>query len=161
MSLRKERLSWIFIGALLAAVGVTAYFVLLPQLQPHLTVRLGDGIFNARVITPKEYAKNGIQHANQLRADKAILHIYDSDGLWSIEMKNRHDPFDLVWLDGEKKVIHIVKNASTESDPATLFSPRVNARYMIEMRGGIVDSKAIHIDQEAYFDEYDIQGLKL
>ncbi|MDB5186645.1 MAG: hypothetical protein JWM07_117 [Candidatus Saccharibacteria bacterium] len=161
MSLRKERLSWIFIGALLAAVVVTAYFVLLPQLQPHLTVRLGDGIFNARVITPKDYAKNGMQHVNQLRADKAILHIYDSDGLWSIEMKDRHDSFDLVWLDSTKKVIHIVKNASAESVPATLFSPRINARYMIEMRGGSVDAKSIHIDHEAYFDENNIQGLKL
>lgn len=161
MSLRKERLSWVFIGALLAAVGATAYFVLLPQLQPHLTLRLGDGIFNARVITAKEYAKNGIQNTNQLREDKAILHIYDSDGLWSIDMKDRHERFDIVWLDHEKKVVHIVKNASSESKPSTLFSPLVNARYMIEVRGGIVDSKAIHINHAAHFDENNIQGLKL
>lgn len=161
MSLRKERLSWVFIGTLLAAVGFTAYFVLLPHLQPHLTLRIGDGVFKARVITPKEHAKNGIQNINRLREDKAVLHMYSTDGLWPIEMKDRHEPFDLVWLNDEKKVIHIVKNASAESTPSTSFSPLVNARYMIELRGGIVDSKAIRIDQAAHFDENNIQGLQL
>lgn len=161
MSLRKERLSWVFIGALLAAVGVAAYFVVLPQLQPHLTLRLGDGVFHARVVTAKEYAKNGMQHIDQLREDKAVLHIYDSDAWWSIDMKDRHEPFDLVWLDNAKKVVHIVKNASSASRPSTLFSPLVEARYLIEVRGGTVDSKAIQINHVAHFDEKNIQGLKL
>jgi uncharacterized membrane protein (UPF0127 family) len=161
MSLRKERLSWIFIGGLLAAVMVTAYFVLLPYLQPHLTLRLGDGVFNARFISPTEHAKNGIQDTDQLRQDKAILHMYGHEGKWSIDMKDRQEPFDLVWLDREKKVIHIVKSASAESTPSTVFSPQADARYMIEMRGGTVDSKAIRIDQDAQFDEYNVQGLKL
>lgn len=161
MSLRKERLSWVFIGALLAAVGTTAYFAVLPQLQPHLTLRLGDGIFHARVVTAKDHAKNGIQNINQLREDKAVLHMYNSDELWSIDMKDRHEQFDLVWLDNQKKVVHIVKNASSESRPSTLFRPLVEARYLIEVRGGIVDSKAIHINHAAHFDEKNIQGLKL
>jgi uncharacterized membrane protein (UPF0127 family) len=161
MSLRKERLSWVFIGALLAAVGATAHFVLLPQLQPHLTLRIGDGVFNARVVSASQYAKNGIQNISQLREDRAILHIYDSEELWSIDMKDRHDSFDIIWLDSEKKVVHIVKNASSESVPSTTFNPQVNARYMIEMRGGIVDAKSIRINSDAYFDEKNIQGLKL
>lgn len=161
MSLRRESLSWVLIGALLAAVGTTAYFILLPRLQSHLTLRLGDGIFNARVITSKEYAKNGIQNTSQLREDKVILRMYHSDALWSIDMKNRHEQFDIVWLDRNKKVVHIVKNASSESTPSTLFSPLVNARYMIEMRGGSVDLKSIQIDLSAYFDEKNIQGLQL
>ena len=117
MSLRKERLSWIFIGGLLAAVGATAYFVLLPQLQPHLTLRLGDGVFNARFISPTEYAKNGNQSIDELRQGKAVLRMYNDEGQWSMEMKDRQKPFDLVWLDGNKKVVHIVKNASAESSP--------------------------------------------
>lgn len=161
MSLRKERLSWIFIGGLLAAVGATAYFVLLPQLQPHLTLRLGDGVFNARFISPTEYAKNGNQSIDELRQGKAVLRMYNDEGQWSMEMKDRQKPFDLVWLDSKKKVVHIVKNASAESTPSTRFNSQANARYVIELRGGTVDSKAIRINQEANFDEYNIQGLKL
>lgn len=161
MSLRKERLSWVFIGVFLAAVVTTAYVVLLPQIQPHITLRLGDGVFNARVITPAEYVKKGMAYAGQLRKDRAILHVYDSNALWTIDMKTRDTPFDLVWLDNEKKVVYIVKNASGESTPTTVFGPRSDARYIIELRAGIVDSKSIRIDQSAYFDENNIQGLKL
>lgn len=160
MSLRKERLSWIFILVLLAAVIATAYFIVWPRLQPHLTLRMGDGVFNARVISAKEYAKHGMPHTEQLREDKAVLYMHDSDNLWSIDMKQRRSLFDIVWLDSNKKVVHIVKNASAESLPDTTFSPKQNARYMIELRGGTVDAKAINISDEAYFDEKNIQGLK-
>lgn len=161
MSLRKERLSWMFIGIILAAVIATAYFVVWPRLQPHVTLRIGDGVFNARFISAEEYAKNGMPDTDQLRADKAVLHVYNSDGLWPIDMKQRHAFFDIVWLNGEKKVVHIVKNASADSVPATTFSPKQQARYMIELRGGTVDARAISIDDEAFFDEQDVQGLKL
>lgn len=161
MSLRRDHISWVFIGALLAAVGVTAYFVLLPQLQPHLTLRIGDGVFTTRVVTPKEFAKYGTRDIGHLREDKAVLRMYSQSSFWSIEMKNRQESFDLVWLDNKKKVVHIVKNASADSTPSTLFSPLIDARYIIELRGGIVDSKSIHIDQEAYFDEKNIKGLQL
>lgn len=161
MSLRKERLSWVFIGILLAAVIATAYFVVWPRLQPHLTLRIGDGVFNARVISAEEYAKNGMPDTEQLSADNAVLHVYSSDGLWSIDMKQRHSFFDVVWLNKEKKVVHIVKNASADSVPDTTFSPKQDARYMIELRGGTVDAKAIGIDDEAFFDEQDARGLKL
>lgn len=161
MSLRKERMSWIFIGILLAAVIATAYFVLWPKLQPHVTLRMGDGVFSARLISVEQYAKYGVPHSDQLRADKAVLHVYDDDGMWPIDMKKRQALFDIIWLDSNKKVVHIVKNASAESLPSTTFSPRQDARYMIELRGGTVDVKAIGIDDEAYFDEHDIQGLDL
>ncbi|HEV7951916.1 MAG TPA: DUF192 domain-containing protein [Candidatus Saccharimonadales bacterium] len=129
-------------------------------MQPHLTLWVGDGVFNARVITPSEYANNSNQNATYLRQDNAVLRIYDRDGAWSVDMKDRHEQFDLVWLDGNKKVIHIVKNASAESAPSTVFRPLVDARYLIELQGGTVDEKTIRIDRAAHFEEGNIQGLK-
>ena len=161
MSLRKERMSWIFIGVLLAAVIATAYFVVWPRLQPHLVVRLGDGVFNARVITAKEYANSGMPHVDKLREGKAVLHMHNSDALWSIDMRQRQALFDVIWLDSQKRVEYIVKNASADSVPDTTFSPKDSARYIVELRGGTVDTKAINIGDEAFFDENNIQGLQL
>ena len=161
MSLRRERLSWVFIVALLVVIGTAAYYVVWPQLQPNVTLHLGDGVFNARVISAKEYAKNGMPHTDQLRDGKAVLHMHESDGWWSIDMKQRRAAFDVVWLDSEKKVIYIVKHASADSASGTTFTPKEKARYMIELRGGTVDEKAITINDTAHFDENNIQGLKL
>jgi uncharacterized membrane protein (UPF0127 family) len=124
-------------------------------------LRIGDGIFNAQVISAQAYAKNGMPYIDQLREDKAVLHIYSVDAPWPIDMKQRKAQFDIVWLNNQKKVVYIVKNASAESVPDTTFAPKENARYMIELRAGTVDSKTINIEDEAFFDEGNIQGLKL
>lgn len=161
MSLQKDRLSWAFIGLLLLAVGSAAYFVLWPQLQPHVTLRLGDGIFNARIVTVKEHVQNGLPDTDQLPENKAVLHVYDRDGRWLMDMRQRRELFDVIWLSSEKKVVHIVKNASSDSMPSAVFSSDKDARYVIELRGGTVDARAIRINTAAYFDERNIEGLKL
>lgn len=160
MSLRKERLSWVFIGLFLAIIGATAYFVVLPQLRSQITVRLGDGVFTSRTVNARQSSEMSQLDVDQLRADRAIMHVYATDSLWTIDMKNRTALFDLVWLDENKKVVHIVKNASTESRPDTVFSPVESARYVMEFRAGTVEKKTIHINAVAVFDEKHIKVEK-
>jgi uncharacterized membrane protein (UPF0127 family) len=76
-------------------------------------------------------------------------------------MRERQELFDIVWLNSAKKVVHIVKNASADSASGAIFSSEKDARYVIELRGGTVDAKAIKINGTATFDENNIQGLKL
>jgi len=161
MSLQKDRLSWALIGLLLVAVGAAAYFILWPQLQPHLTLRLGDGVFTARVVGAEEYAKQGgIQPDVQLPEGHAVLYVHNSDGSWLVDMRKRHALSDIVWVNSAKKVVHIVKNASADSVSGTVFGSEKAARYVIELRGGTVDAKAIKINGLATFDESNTEGLK-
>lgn len=160
MSLRKERLSWVFIGLFLLVVAATVYWVILPQLQSRVTLRVGDGVFAGRVLKPQESIAQAQRDVQALRPGAAIMHVYLYDALWTIDTKHRTALFDFVWLDKDKKVVHIVKNASMESRPDTLFAPKVLARYIIELRGGTVDEKAIRIDNLAVFDEIHLEGAK-
>jgi uncharacterized membrane protein (UPF0127 family) len=152
MSLRKDRLSWAFIGLGLAVVGVTAYFALMPQLRPQLTLRLGDGVFDASVIRPSQNETYDF-NKQQLHDNQAVLRIYDSNGLWSVDVKKRTAVYDIIWLNESKKVIHIVKHASGDSKPETTFRPMESARYVLELAGGTVESKSMHIGGTAFFDE--------
>lgn len=161
MSLRRDRLSWLFIGFLLVAVMVTAYFVVWPQLQPHTTLRVGDGVFTARVFMPDVAQDRAATTSNPLRKDRAVVRVYAHDELWPVDMQDRQGTFDVVWLDKDKKIVHIVKNASADSVPSTSFQPATEARYMIELRGGTVDEKSLRIDSTAHFDEHNLRGLKL
>lgn len=152
MSLRKDRLSWAFIGLGLAVVGVTAYFALMPHLRPQLQLRLGDGVYDAIVLHP---ARSETYDVNKygLRQNQAILHIYDVDGIWPVDVKKRTVATDIVWLDSSKKVVYIVKHASGDSKPETTFRPTEFARYVVELSNGTVESKAMHIGGTAFFDE--------
>lgn len=58
-------------------------------------------------------------------------------------MKDMQYSIDIVWLDAAKKVIYIVKDAHPDSYPEVIFKPPQEARYVIELKAGVVDSKRI------------------
>lgn len=161
MSRRKDRLSWALIASFLIVVGLAAYYVLWPLLQPHVIVRLGDGLFSAQLITADATAKNTAHQGAELAENKAILRVYHHDALWPIDMAKRQAAFDIVWLNKDKQVIYIVKDASADSTSGTIFTPSSEARYMLELPNGTVEIKNIGIDDEAVFDENNLQGLVL
>lgn len=83
--------------------------------------------------------------------------VYPTDGKHAVWMKDMHYPLDIVWLDKDKKVIYIVKNAPPDSYPEK-FVPKKDARYILELPAGAVNEKAINIDLTALFDENRLEG---
>ena len=76
-------------------------------------------------------------------------------------MKDMNYPIDIVWLDKDKKIVYIVKNAPPESYPYETFVPKQDARYVLELPAGTVGPKSIVIGKEAAFDENTLEGFGL
>jgi uncharacterized membrane protein (UPF0127 family) len=145
----------------LALVGAAAVYILWPQLQPHATVRIGDAVFAAKVAkTPAEREK-GLSDTASLRQDQAMLFVYEDDGKWPIWMKDMSYSIDIVWLDKDKKIVYMVKNAPPESYPYETFTPKQDARYVLELPAGTVGKKSIIIGATASFDENTLEGFGL
>lgn len=161
MSRRKDALSWMLIVFVLGLIGVAAYYVFLPQLQPHVTVRLGDGVFKARVAKTDEEREKGLSGTRSLASNQAMLFVYDHDDKWPMWMKDMQYPLDILWLDKDKKVVYIVKNAPPESYPYERFVPKEEARYVLEVPAGTVSQKKILLQQAAVFDENNLEGFRL
>jgi hypothetical protein len=161
MSRRKDVLSWGLIALVLLLVSAAAVFILWPQLQPHATVRLGDGVFISRVAKTSQERDKGLSGTQGLRQDQAMLFVYETDDKWPIWMKEMNYPIDIVWLDKDKKVVYIVKNAPPESYPYESFMPKQDARYVLELPAGTVEKKSIIIGDEAAFDETNLEGFGL
>lgn len=161
MSRRKDVLSWGLVALVLLLVGAAATYLLLPQLQPHTTLHLGDGVFTARVAkTPADRTKN-LSDTVSLGDDQAMILVYDKDGKWPVTMKGIKYPLDIVWLNKDKKVVYIVKNATPESYPYETFTPKEEARYIVEVVAGITGKKAVNINTAASFDEKNLEGIQL
>lgn len=157
MSLRKDVMSWGLIGLVLLIVLGAAFWALLPQLQPHATVRLGDGVFRTRIADTSEKREKGLSGTPGIAANEALLFIYQHDDKWSIWMKDMNYAIDIVWLDKAKEVVYIVKNAQPESYPEA-FAPTQDARYVVELAAGTVDAKSISVGDKAMFDENNLEG---
>lgn len=161
MNRKKDAMSWFLIIGALLLVGAAAVYILWPQLQPHTTVRLGDGVFTTRVAKTAEQREKGLSDTRELRQDQAMLLVFDRDDKWSVWMKDMNYAIDIVWLNKDKEVVYIVKNAPPESYPYESFVPKREARYVLELTSGTVDKKAIKIGTIAVFDENNLEGLGL
>lgn len=161
MSRRKDAMSWGVIALVLILVAAAAVYVLWPQLQPHTTLHLGDGIFTAQVAKTQAARDKGLTNTPSLNVDNAMIFVYDTDGKWPINMKDMNFPIDIVWLNKDKQVVYIVKNVPPESYPYEQFVPKDDARYVVELAAGVVGQKSIEINATAQFDENNLQGLQL
>ena len=161
MSLRRDALSWGLVGVVLLLVGAASMYVLWPQLQPHVDLKLGDGVYKAQVAKTQDARDKNLTGVSGLADDQAMLLVYDSDGKWRMTTQNTNFPVDIVWLNKDKQVVYILKNAPPESYPYDSYVPTTDARYVIELAAGTVGKKAITIGTTAIFDENNMKGLQL
>lgn len=145
----------------LFCVGLAALYIIWPQIQPHTTLHIGDGVFNTQIAKTPEERQKGLSGTAELRPDEGLIFIYEFDDKWPIWMKDMHYPIDIIWLDKDKRVVYIVTNAPPESYPDTTFAPKKDARYVIELPAGTADKKAIKVNGQATFDEYKQDGWGL
>ncbi len=150
-NLQRDTMSWVLIVSLLVAVGAAAFYLVSPQLRPHTTLHIGDGIFSADIVP-----SGSLSESRQLQSNQAVLVMYGHDDRWPVVVDGRQNALDIVWLNGEKKVVHIVKNVKADQ-PVVSYMPKDDARYVIELPAGSVDNKAIKLTSVATFDENDRQ----
>jgi len=146
------------LGAILIVSGVLIlvfsvfFFGILPNLmKPSTNLWLGNGIFHADFVTDEAGRTNGLSGVSELAPNKALLMAFPNESKWGIWMKDMKIPIDIVWLDKNKKVVYIVKNASPEDSTSKIFEPKTPAKYIIEVPAGTVDNLAVNIDQTASF----------
>lgn len=149
--LRKHNLTGLLIAAALAVVVGAATILTLTFSQPRAMVRLGDGVFNARVATSATELQKGLSGTSQLAPSQAMLLVFGSDEKWSIWMKDMNYPIDIVWLDANKTVVHVAKDIGPDSYPQS-FQPNKPARYVVELAAGTVDQRGIVPNMVASFD---------
>jgi uncharacterized membrane protein (UPF0127 family) len=152
MSARKDRGMWLLVVCVLAAVVMAFIYVIFPNLpQSKTSLQLGDGIFHATIAASNNARDKGLSGVSELAVDQALLMVFPSDGKWGIWMKDMKIPIDIVWLNSDKKVVYIVKNAPPEGSTSVPYTPKTPAKYVIELPTGTVDGKAIGTNATAVF----------
>lgn len=145
---------------LVALIALAVVYVIMPNLPSAATrLKLGDGIFHARLALNDEARQKGLSETSSLGADQALLMAFPESDKWSIWMKDMKYAIDIVWLNENKEVVYIVKNADPEGSDKVSFTPRDKSKYVIELPAGTVSGKSIQTGAKAefQFDESLIQ----
>lgn len=116
---------------------------------------MASGVYHLRVADDESERIQGLSGVDKLPANGGLLMKFEEDALWQIWMKDMKVPVDILWLDKDKKVVYIVKNATPEMSTDRIFIPKTKARYVVELPQGSVDLSGIKNGDIAEFDEND------
>src|SRR3989338_3105936 len=99
--------------------------------------------------TPDMWLK-GLQNRESLDQNSGMLFIFEvgrRQGFW---MKDTLIPLDIIWLNEEKRVVHIEHNAPPcQRDKCKTYMPIPAALYVLEINGGDAEKLNINIGDVA------------
>ncbi len=102
---------------------------------------LSDGkVLQIEVVrTPAERAR-GLMFRSSLPEDQGMLFIFERSEKHSFWMKNTLISLDIIWMDSQKRIIHIQPQVPPcKQDPCPLYGPPGKSLYVLEVNAGIAD----------------------
>ncbi len=106
-----------------------------PAMIP-LTLPSGRVFQTELMISDKDRAM-GLMFRPSLPADRALLFVFEDITFHGIWMKNCKFPIDIVWLDENKKVVHVAPRVPPcAQEPCPVYTPMRRAAYVVEMNAG-------------------------
>jgi uncharacterized membrane protein (UPF0127 family) len=109
-------------------------------------------------LSSEEQAK-GLSIKENLQENEGMIFPYNAPKILSFWMKDMKFPIDIIWLDADKRVVHIEKNLQPCSPflPCPSYSPDVMSQYVLETVAGFSDRNGITIGTQVEFS-LPIQG---
>jgi uncharacterized membrane protein (UPF0127 family) len=128
--MRLPRLSMLAAAAALAASAAAS-----PAVIP-LTLPSGT-VLQVEVMVKDEDRAMGLMFRPSLPKDRGMLFIFERPDFHGIWMKNCRFPIDIVWLDEEKKVVHVAESVPPcKAEPCPVYNPLRRAAYVVELNAG-------------------------
>lgn len=149
----RPQTTYFLIGGLVILLVALTVSYIARTFTPTTEVRLGSGVYHLQVADTEAELMQGLSGVEKLRPNGGLLMKFDSDSTWGIWMKDMKIPLDIIWLDKDKRVVYIVKNAAPELSTSQTFTPKTNARYVIELAAGAVDKAGIKTGMTADFKD--------
>ncbi len=122
------------------------YALLRPRRYDTKRVKFGKVLLKAFVADSFLKKMFGLMFWNSISSDSCMLFLLGKpvkEGIW---MLNMNFPIDIVWLNKEKEVVSIVKNAKPcKFFNCQIYKPEKPANYVLELKSGATDRLGIKI----------------
>ena len=81
--------------------------------------------------------EHGLMDRTEMAADHGMLFVFDDDAMRTFWMKNTKISLDMLFFDGDRKLISIQHNVPPcVADPCAAYSSGAPARYVLELNAG-------------------------
>jgi uncharacterized membrane protein (UPF0127 family) len=139
------------IALLLAAlVGCCAF----AQRRPRFVkIFLPDGAaVTAELAVTDEERARGLMFRERINSDQGMLFVFAEPGVHSFWMKNTLIPLDMLWLDADRRIIHIEADVPPcVEDPCPSYGPNRAALYVLELKAGSARDHGLKVSDRVEF----------
>jgi len=131
--------------SVLCVLAVLTSFPVQAQEKADLRVYFPNGEFVvAELALSWEQRAKGLMFREEMAANKGMLFLFEEEANHSFWMKNVRFPIDILWLDREKRIVHMVKRVPPcKKDPCPTYSPVRPSVYVLELSAGKTDEMGL------------------
>lgn len=111
----------------------------------YTNVKIGNTIVKAEIADTHLKRIIGLMSRKYLPEDQGILFVFNQDGFHTIWMMTMSFPIDIIWIDNEKNVVDVVKNAQPCKLNCPIYKPKQKAKYILEVNANFTEEYKIKI----------------
>jgi uncharacterized membrane protein (UPF0127 family) len=102
-------------------------------------VVLPDGAsIQVELATDDATRAQGLMYRDRMAEDHGMLFLFPESGDYPFWMKNTLIPLDMIWIDDQRRIVHVSSNVPPcKADPCPNYPPNAVAKYVLELAGGV------------------------
>jgi hypothetical protein len=103
----------------------------------------GRSVFADVADTPT-LRERGLSGTEDLKDNEGMLFVFDEPSRPGFWMKEMNFPLDIIWISADNFIVDVSEDLQPSSYPR-IFSPKMDAKYALEVRSGFVQRNSIKI----------------
>ena len=115
---------------------------------------LPDGFaVNVEIAADDSTRAQGLMFRDHLANDRGMIFLFSQNGNYPFWMKNTLIPLDMIWIDDQKRIVHVASNVQPcKADPCPSVPPNAEARYVLELAAGVAARHGLANGQNLRFE---------
>ena len=114
-------------------------------------LRIKDCRIKVEVADTPGAREKGLMFRENLPENSGMLFIFDEEASAGFWMKNMRIALDMIWIDSNKRIVDITKNALPCADDCPSIFPKSPVKYVLEVNSGFTDAHNIVVSDRVEF----------
>ena len=109
-------------------------------------------VLTVELATTPEEQQMGLSGRVSMPANQGMLFVFSQEAQWGFWMPDMNFPLDIIWFNANKQVVFIEQDLPPCTPQACpVFTPPVNALYVLEVNAGFVKTYGVSIGESFTF----------
>lgn len=134
-----KKISWIRVTMCMLILGISLYFVMDYFHEKNLVSEIcsWEKCFTVELARTESQQQRGLMNRTYMAENSWMVFVFDQSDLHSFWMENTLIPLDMLRIDDQFTVVHIVTAQPCKAEPCQIYTPDVAAKYVLEINAGI------------------------